>query len=140
MSSKRTILAFLIAPLITPLVFCASDLMFRSFGPKFPIPLAFDPTLYVLIGVYAYLVTAVLGVPMYFLFCALRLRNMLLFALGGAVIGAIVSFILFHSHPLLGFWTMVDRMGCVLAGALSALAFRMILSRPNFDGPATRST
>jgi hypothetical protein len=140
MSSKRTILAFLVAPLMTPLVFCASDLMFRFFGPKYPIPIAFDPTLYILIGVYAYLATAVFGVPMYFLFRALHLRNMLLFVVGGAVIGSIVSFILIHSYPLFGFWTMVDRVGFALAGALSALAFRLILFRLNFDAPATRWT
>jgi hypothetical protein len=79
--------------------------------------------------------TAALGIPAYFLFRALKWSNVLLFVLGGAVIAFIFSFFIFEGYPANIFWIRLDdRLWCVLAGALSALVFRMILFNLKFNG------
>ena len=133
LTTGRTILAFLAAPLITPLVFLMVSLIWKVFSPNYPITLPFDLTLYLVIAVYAYVVTAIFGVPAFFVFRALRLSSAVLFAVAGALIGFAVSLILMHSHPLFGFWILLDRAAFTLAGALSAFTFSLLLFKRDSD-------
>jgi hypothetical protein len=55
--------------------------------------------------------------------------------LGGAVIAFIFSFFIFEGYPGNIFWIRLDDwLWCVLAGALSALVFRIILFNLKFNG------
>ncbi|MBA2706095.1 MAG: hypothetical protein H0U60_19855 [Blastocatellia bacterium] len=122
-------MAFLVSPLVTPVVFIAEAALARG------VPLSEQvPGYFLLYGSFAYLATAALGIPAYFLFRALKWSNILLFVLGGAAIGFIFSFFIFEGYPANIFWIRLgDRLWCVLAGALSALAFRMFLFGLNFN-------
>ena len=124
MRLRRIILAFLVAPLMTPVVFIVVDSV-RGLSHMPERILGY----FLLYGPFAYLATAIFGIPAYFLFRALRWNNALLFVLGGAVIGLIVSFLLLNWHPAAGFFWFwfAEKLWCTLAGALSALVFRMIL-------------
>jgi hypothetical protein len=126
----RIILAFLVAPLVTPVVFIVEASLSRS------LPLSEQILSYFLLyGLFAYLATAALGIPGYFLFRALKWSNVLFFLFGGAVIAFIFSFFVFEGYPANIFWLRLrDRLWCVLAGALSAFVFRMILFNLKFNG------
>jgi hypothetical protein len=84
---KRLILAFLIAPWMTPLVLY----MIESVNGR--VILQLDILVLVLyIGLIANVVTAIFGIQAYFLYRKLRWSNILLFVLGGGIIGYVVSF------------------------------------------------
>jgi hypothetical protein len=122
MSRGRIIIAFLIAPLMTPLVFT----IFEYLNENSPLFLAY--------GIVAYLAVIILGIPAFFFYRELKWTNVFLFILGGAVIGFIVSLFLFESYPLEYFLQFLEeRIWCVVAGALSALVFRLILFGLKFD-------
>jgi hypothetical protein len=126
----RIILAFLVAPLVTPVVFIVEASLSRG------LPLSEQiPGYFLLYGLFAYIATAALGIPAYFLFRALRWSSVILFVLGGGAIAFIFSFFIFEGYPANIFWIRLgDRLWCVLAGGLSALVFRMILLNLEFNG------
>lgn len=115
MNRGRIILAFLIAPLTTPLVFMLATLLDGTFNYSVFLP----------VGLFAYLATAIFGIPAYLLFRVLQWTNIFLFVLGGAVIGFIFSHFIFESYRF------YERFLCVLAAGFSALVFRLILSDLN---------
>ena len=121
-STKRTILAFLIAPLMTPLFFGAYHLLYALFGPEYPIGFGFHPWIYAFIGVYAYLVTVVFGVPAFFIFRASGWTNVFSFVGVGAFIGFVVSLMTVYNGA-----SLMESVFFTLAGALSAFVFRVIL-------------
>jgi Zn-dependent protease with chaperone function len=134
MSWKRTILAFLVGPVITPLNFLTVNLVSQILSPTYPWGLALDPWFYIFVGVYAYLAAAIFGLPFYFLFRALRGTNIVLFALGGGIIGFSVSIILLDNQRF--FESTADRVGFTLSGTLSALVFGLIAFKRRRDGDA----
>ena len=77
-------------------------------------------------GSFAYLATALFGIPAYIVFRALRWTRLFSFLVGGACIGLVASLFIM-GFP---FDDSLDRLGerawCALAGALSALMFRII--------------
>ncbi len=119
-SWKRLILAFLIAPWMTPLVL----FMIESIGGR--VILQLDLLAFFLyVGLIANVVTAIFGIPAYLLYRKLKWSNILLFILGGGIIGYIVSFLVSPN----GVRDLLD-LGRILygsMGALSALVFRLIL-------------
>jgi hypothetical protein len=126
-NGKKIFLAFLTAPLMTPFMFMVVGFMDGNLSLPSDIPRYLVPY-----GVFAYLATILFGVPAFFLFRALRWSHTLLFVLGGAVIGFIVSFFILESYSAEVFWnTLGGRLWCALAGALSALVFRLILKAKN---------
>jgi hypothetical protein len=130
MSVARTIVAFLIAPLMTPLVLLGAD---QLRGAAFN--LSEQLGAFVFLSGFAYAATVVFGVPAYFLYRALNWSQVALFILGGAVIGFIVSLFILESIPFAYFIQSLEgRSWFVFAGALSALTFRMILFGLRFNG------
>ena len=128
MKLGRIIVAFLVAPLMTPIVFIIAALVNGVFDMPEQIPGYF-----LLYGSFAYLAATIFGIPAYFLYRALDWTNILLFIVGGAIIGFMFSFFIIEGYPAYIFWLRLgDRLWCVLAGGLSALVFRMILSGLNF--------
>jgi hypothetical protein len=117
---KRLILAFLIAPWMTPLM-C---FMNESISSRVNLQLeSFVFFLYV--GLIANVAMVIFGIPAYLIYRKFKWSNILLFVLGGGIIGYIVSFFVGPN----GVRDLLD-LGRVLygsMGALSALAFRLIL-------------
>jgi len=112
---------------MTPVVFITEAALSRGLSEQIP-------NYFLLYGSFAYIATVALGIPAHFLFRALRWSNVFLFVLGGAVIAFIFSFFVFEGYPADIFWLRLgDRLWCVLAGALSALVFRMIVSNLRFN-------
>jgi len=123
MTRARTIAAFLVAPLVTPLVFMAYDLSRHVLLDAQQVPFYF-----LTYGAFAYLATIVFGIPALLMFRWLRLTNVGLFVLGGAVIGLVVSMFVMEGHTFEYFMHRIsERMVCATAGGLSALTFRLIL-------------
>jgi hypothetical protein len=89
MSQSRIIVAYLIAPLISPLVFIAAYL---SHGMLFN--LGELPFYFLIVGGFAYGATALFGIPAFLLFRAKRWTNVLLYMLVGGFIGLLVSVIM----------------------------------------------
>jgi hypothetical protein len=119
----RVTAAFLISPLATPLIFmfAAARQGTFSFG---------DVLAYLVVhGFFAYLAVLLFGFPAYLIFRALRWSSPLLFMLCGGLIGFLVSLLFIptfdRAHPFI--FTLNDRMWFVLAGASSALLFRLLL-------------
>jgi hypothetical protein len=120
----RIVAAFLIAPLATPLMFIILGLI-RTGG----INADEVRIVVIIIGMYAYLAVIVLGVPAFFIFRALHWKSPVLFAIGGMIIGFVVSLIFdgwisayYPQHDMVNrLWTYV------LPTTLSALVFRGIL-------------
>ena len=123
MNPRRIFIAFLIAPLVTPVVL---ETFARLEGsPTFPFAT----------WVVAYLAAIVFGVPAFFIYRALKWTNVFLFVLGGAIIGFVVTLFVFESYTVEYFLQFLQvRVWCVVAGALSALVFRLILFRLSFNG------
>jgi hypothetical protein len=76
----------------------------------------------------AYLFEILLGVPAWILFRACRLKSLLAFALGGAVIGLLVDVIMKIPSKTLHEWSLGDTL-YVLAALGSAVLFRVIALR-----------
>ena len=115
----RLAAAFLIAPLISPLVL----IVLRSFVEEFR---AQDyVVLAVAYGFFAYEAALLLGLPAYVLFMLLRFRHVAWFGVGGAMIGYIHSIaFLADRASFKNPFTVRDEL---LAAALSAIAFRFVL-------------
>src|SRR3982750_2324390 len=113
MRHGRIILAFLIAPLMTPVVFIVAALVQGNF--HMPEQILSYSQLY---GLFAYLATAIFGIPAFFIYRALKWSNVFLFIMGGAVIGFIVSLFILESYPLEYFLQQLEgHLLCTLAGA-----------------------
>src|ERR1700682_2432362 len=84
----RIIAAFLIAPLATPLTFIVLGFIRTGGFNADEIRI-----IVILIGLYAYLAVVVLGIPAFFIFRAMHWKNPVLFAIGGLLIGFVVSLI-----------------------------------------------
>jgi len=120
----RIILAFIVAPLVVPLVFSAPVLIhFRV--------LDFFAGL-IMLSIYglpvAYTFELLLGVPAWILFRIFRLKSFGAFALGGAVIGLLGDVILKIQSRSLCDWYLGDIL-FVVAALGSALVFRAIAFR-----------
>ncbi len=120
MRAARIIAAFLIAPLITPLVLLGvAQLKTEEFD------LVGLQGIFIFIAMFAYAATMLFGVPVFFLFRAQRWNNVPLYILAGGLIGLLVSLIL---NPGLSVDVAVleSRGLCALGGASSALGFRLL--------------
>ena len=121
MSNKRVIIAFVLAPLMTPLVLTIFDYAegyVSSFG---------------VYALFAYLAIIVLGLPAFLAYRALRWTNPFLFVFGGALIGYVVSLFIFEGYRV------KEHLWCALAASLSALMFRIIVYGLSFKGTKTLS-
>jgi hypothetical protein len=78
MNHMRVILAFLIAPLMTPVSFMTFDLVRGRL-----LSLSETSSYFVTFGPYAYVATAVFGIPTFFLFRTVRWTNAILFVTAG---------------------------------------------------------
>lgn len=124
MDKRRTILAFIVAPLVVPLVFSVPALVplhGRDYLATLIVMLIYGLPV-------AYLFEILLGVPAWILFRACRLKSLLAFALGGAVIGLLVDVIMKIPSKTLHEWGLGDTL-YVLAALGSALLFRVIAFR-----------
>ena len=125
MRHLRVVLAFLVAPLMTPVVFMAFDLFEGRLVLLNQVPFYF-----MTYGVFAYLATAVFGTGAFFLFRLFKWNNVILFVAGGAMIGLVVSLFIMEGGSMSSFARRIEeRLVCALAGGLSALVFRMVLSK-----------
>lgn len=116
----RIILGFLIAPLVTPLVFLMwAVLRTGTFDPQS------WPAFY-LIGAFAYIAAVWLGVPAFLLYSKLKLHNVFWFLIGGALIGLVVVVLL---RMWLGSGTVKSEVVILVAASLSATVFRLIIGR-----------
>jgi hypothetical protein len=126
MSTARTITAFLVAPLMTPIVLLGADQLHGA-----PFNLSEQVGAFVFVSGFAYAATALFGIPSFLLFRANRWNNVLLYILFGGIIGLLVSIIL--NYPVFFDGLSLEYPGLHAgAGALSALVFR-VLSGANFD-------
>ena len=116
MSLRRIILAYVLAPLVTPLGYLALAVVggeFRSWADV--------PPLLGYIGLFAYSAAILLGVPLLLFYRRLHWTNWMPFTLGGAAIGFAVG--LFVGN------TVKAGPVCSTLGAMSALAFWLIAYR-----------
>jgi hypothetical protein len=121
---RRTILAFIVAPLVVPLVFSVPALVpfhGRDYLASLIVMLIYGLPV-------AYLFEILLGFPAWILFRACRLKSLPAFALGGAVIGLLVDVIMKITSTTLHEWSLWDPL-YALAGLGSALLFRVIAFR-----------
>ena len=122
MNERRVIAAFLVAPLIVPIVFSVSELLPFRVGDYLRTLIAM--AIYVLPA--AYLFEILLGIPAWIIFRVCRLRSVVAFAIGGAVIGLLVDVIMKMLSKTLGKWNL-DDMLYVCAALGSALLFRVVV-------------
>jgi hypothetical protein len=126
MKFERIVLAFLFAPLVTPIVIMiGARNTTRSFRDLMAI--------FLLVAGSAYIAAFLFGIPALVLYRKLRWNHPLLYLIGGALIGSIVSLIL--DWPALSSASYFKYR--VIAGALSAFLFRLILgeNRPLREAP-----
>jgi hypothetical protein len=123
MSRHRTALAFLFVPLISPVIGLVAYGVHTGAFPSF----AVVRRLFLFFGVFAYILTAVFGLPAFLLLRGTFLGGKPLALVWGGLIGFITSLILlaiapgfFISNPIEGYITYS------LTGALSGLLFWMI--------------
>jgi len=120
----RIILAFIVAPIVVPLVFSAPVLI------HFHV-LDFLAGL-IMLSIYAlpvaYVFELLIGVPAWILFRIFRLKSLVAFAVGGAAIGLLVDVIMKIPSRSLCDWSLGDTL-YVLAALGSALVFRAIAFR-----------
>lgn len=116
-STRRVVLGFLLAPLVTPLTFLEA-----RWGTV-PAPLL------IWVGYFAYGAAVIFGGPAFLLCRMLRLKNPLWFLTGGGLIGWIVFLLLGAVLPGL----MRYPVGFVIAASLSALTFRLIAGSEPFE-------
>jgi len=139
MTRSRTIIAFLVAPLMTPIVIMAYDLSRHVL-----IDVQQVPSYFWIYGVFAYLATIIFGIPALLFFRWLRWTNVFLFVAGGALIGLLVSMFVMESYTVEYFLQRIgERTLCMVAGGLSALMFRFILlgrARNGYRVPAHGET
>jgi hypothetical protein len=121
-STIRTLVAFVMAPLMTPLVFMA----FAALADRPPgvnelwVYLAY-------FGVWTYPSVVIFGIPAFFLYRRYGLRSIISYAIGGAGIGfatALVWLSVLNANLNGPFYLFVAE--CIVAGAASAVLFRGI--------------
>jgi hypothetical protein len=91
-----------------------------------PFNLETDLGLFVFLAIFAYMATALFGVPAFYLFRIRRWTNILVYVLAGLLVGLIVSVMLnawLSSFDSLDLGLHLSRM---VAGGSSALMFRMV--------------
>jgi len=124
-NKRRVIAAFLVAPIVVPLVFSAPGLVpfhWRDFlttllvGAIFVLPVS-------------YVFEILLGLPAWIIFRVYRLQSFLAFAVGGAVIGLLVDVIMKIPSKSVRDWNAGDIL-YVCAALCSALLFRVIAFPP----------
>lgn len=132
MSKKKTLYAFLIAPITTPVFFTFATLALHS------VSVVKDTRTFVLVSLlsslyvlpFAYAAELILGLPAFLMFRRYRISSRILFAFGGLVIGGVVGTILFSitqpEYPLT--WLHSGVPADAVAGSLSAIVFREISS------------
>jgi hypothetical protein len=126
MSRVRIILAFLVAPLMTPLVLLGAD---QLHGAQFNLPEQFGA--FIFVGGFAYAATLLFGLPVFFLFRTKSWTNVFLYVLVAGLIGLLVSLIL--NYPISSDVVNWEYRGWhATAGGLSGLVFRMF-SKAKFD-------
>jgi hypothetical protein len=119
MNKLRMIAAFVLAPLMTPVVLLACDLFNRTSSPKLA------PFYFALYGPFAYAATIIFGIPALLLFRWCNWTNIFLFLAGGALIGLLLFTLIMESFGIeRSFYRF---MVCAVAGALSAATFRLLL-------------
>ena len=120
MTRFRTIAAFVVAPLMTPIVIMAYDLSRHV--------LIDVPFYFLTYGLFAYLATIIFGIPALLLFRWFGWTNIFLFVAGGALIGLVVSMFVMEGYTVEYFMQRIgERTLCMVAGGLSALVFRLVL-------------
>ena len=107
-NNDRTLLAFVVAPLVVPILFFVNGLVFKH-GPN-----AFG-TAFILL--YAYAAELVIGFPAWLIFRRYRIRSIWAYTAIGALIGLTIG-ILLHLDAELSI--------CVLSACCSTLTFRYI--------------
>ena len=125
LSKRRIVLAFIVAPIVVPVVFSAPVLIHLHV-------LDFLAGI-VFLSVYAlpiaYIVELLIGIPAWVLFQIFRVESLVAFALGGALIGLLADVIMKIPSKSLCDWTLGDGL-YVLAALGSAIVFRAIAFRP----------
>jgi len=125
MRVARAAVAFLVAPLATPLVLLVSLMIGTLVAGDTPGPLDRLSPYLVLFAVLTYPSVLLLGIPAFLLFQRYGCQSIIAYAIGGASIGLITAIA----------WTAilkVDAMPAfsalfVLAGSVSAVLFRIII-------------
>ena len=127
-SEKRTLCAFLIAPIATPLCFVLAALAFNPVSAvkdirSFALVSLFS-SLYML--VYAYGAELIFGLPLWWAFRRYRISSRVAFASTGGLIGGIVPILMAVGSEASLPWFQGEPT-CAIAGLLSALVFREIV-------------
>ncbi len=147
MSRRRTVAAFLVAPLIVPLVFYL-PFPGESAGANSPsaLSLLFGPLIFFLYALpIAYLSEFLLGLPAWMIFRRYGVRSLLAYAGVGALIGWLVNLAIQAStgnlatRPLPALFNPSDNpyiLICVVAASGSALLFRIVV----FSGEPARES
>jgi hypothetical protein len=122
MAYGRVILALLLSPLMTPLIFLV--VVFSRRGVMSPLSLVL--AVFALYAPFAYLATAVLGIPAFLMFRYLGWKNAFAFILGGMIIGFATALIVFQFFTD---WSVLrgDYVWCAVAGGSSAFVFWVVL-------------
>ncbi len=134
----RSILAFVLAPLVTPLIFTALlafDGSLLSFRGTFGM-LEDALTGFLMIATFAYTATILLGVPAFFMYKRFQLHSVISYALGGVVI-AVIAMVLITSitrganflntsRTTTAFAFLKSLSVLVACGGLSGILFRLI--------------
>jgi hypothetical protein len=94
--------------------------------------------LLVLYGLFCYVATAMLGVPLFFAYRRLRISSPAFYALGGAIIGVVFSLILLLTGYGVSQGVAVrvpDVIVCAVAGGLSGFVFRLMIKGGGISAP-----
>jgi hypothetical protein len=131
--SRRLILAFLIAPLMTPLVFIVT--VFSRNAPA--ASLKGICLIFLLYTPFAYLAEGLIGIPAFLLFRFFNWNGFVVYCCGGALIALLAMFLI---SKLFITWSVPggDFAWCMVAGAISALAFRLIVGDAVVDPKPVR--
>ena len=119
--ARRLLLAFVVAPLFTPLVFIFTTFSRNALRPS----LTEVAIIFSLYAPFAYLAEVLFGIPAFFLYRFFAWKSLLAYGIGGATIGLIAATaMLKFFNP----WSVAsgDFVWCLAAGVASALAFRFI--------------
>ena len=119
--TRRQIIAFIVSPLMTPLVLSVLDYT-EGYVSSFAV-----------YALFAYLAVLLFEFPAFLIYRALRWTNPLLFILGGGLIGYFVSMFIFEGYRV------KEHLWCAVAGSLSALVFRVIVYGMPFKRTKTLS-
>jgi hypothetical protein len=113
----RILTAFIVAPLIVPVIFFLDAIALRHVLPR-------DAILTIIGLPYAYAAEIVFGLPTAWMFRHYRITSLTAFALAGGLIGFAVGVLMAHPNLLS---TETPFYACILAGVLASIIFRRIL-------------